>query len=370
MRSISIASEPSNSSRTELLSRILCYGLTSGEPGPESPHLARQEGFIQGSIFLFDGKRPVNTSIVDSMSKLPDAVRLEQVNGIPSIRNGNDVIPCPPLVQPEACDTVFHGYGRVGDFVQFHSPKAIFGAPVRQCIFGAVGKPCQFCTFDMSKPKPLPPRTFAEMFDLVRGGRNDVSLALGPGTPNLLDHGVTYITEVIREVRKTWDGPISVELVPPRQVTDLDKLVDVGVRSIIMSIEVWDESRRLAVCPGKSYVSKDNYLASWDRMTTKLGRGSVSSVLLVGLEDMAATEDGINEMTRRGVIPTLIPFRPYDNIPMSDWPLTNHRSYLRLSKVNALALRSYDLRPADQLGCTECGGCSLDNLSPELFQQS
>ena len=271
-------------------------------------------------------------------------------------------------MQPLATNTIKAGYGRIGDYVRLHSPTTIFGTPICECIFGAMGAGCQFCTFDMTSPKPVPPKIFAEMFLTVRRAViGPVSLALGAGTPNLRDHGARYFAKIVDAIRVFETVPISVEMVPPNTIEDLDLLLKRGVGSLIMSIEIWNDQRRAEICVGKAYVTREKYLTAYDFAVKRLGRGRVSSVLLVGLDTEDSLKDAIMELTNLGVLPTLIPFRPYDNTPLAHLPPTNHEQYLRLSRFNVGAMNAARIGPKDQVGCTNCGGCSLEIEDGAVF---
>ncbi|WP_245322660.1 IS630 family transposase [Bradyrhizobium valentinum] len=346
----------------ELLARLLCYGLRlpSDLPTEFREVYGLDKGFIQGSIFLIGGSRPINTAVWGEREGFPESVDAHFVHGQLWIRSDNNELSCSPIVQPLAIRREIRGYGRIGEYLKFHDQRTVFASPVRECVFGAVGKPCQFCTFQKTKPKPLPPAIFRTMFQEIAAEREIRSLAIGPGTPNLRDHGVRYIASLIEALSPVWRGPTSAELVPPHNLGDLQNLTAVGVGSLIMSIELWDDSARAELCPGKNYVSKEHYLAGWRKGVELLGSSMVSSVLLVGLEDIESTRRGIDLMVENGVVPTLIPFRPYQDTPLSDRKPVDYRTYLEISKYNVGAMRRNHLSPRKQVGCTECSGCSLE----------
>lgn len=345
-----------------LLARILCDGLLL-PPNLPANYRARHwldATFIHGSLFALGTARTVNTSVWDQREDAPNAVPLIYRDDTLWIDTGADLVRCSPLDQPAAINEEVAPYGRIGHYLRFHTKTTVFATPIRECIFGAIGKPCQFCTYDMSKPNPLPADVFVDMFRRLSSEREVRALAIGPGTPNLRDHGVEYMSSLIRALRVHWAGGISTELVPPHDLNDLEKLVKLNVGSLIMSIEIWDDERRSALCPGKSYVSKAHYVEAWKKAVSLLGRGRVSSVLLVGLEDDASAIEGIDAMVELGVVPTMIPFRPYRDIPLTGVVAPAPSRYLALSRYNVRALQRAHIGPKMQVGCSECGGCSLE----------
>jgi hypothetical protein len=347
----------------DLLARLLCYGVQLPPKVPEE-YRARyglDASFIQGSIFLLGGTRPINTMVWGAATPRVRGIPLVYLDDQLWLEGRNGLIRCSPLEQPSSINEEFSSYGRIANYLKFHNRNTVFASPIRECIFGAIGQPCQFCTFEMTKPRPLPPSVFTDMFlRLTEGRRRGLSLAIGPGTPNLRDHGARYIRALLHDLNDHWRGPTSVELVPPNDLADLENLIEDGVGSVIMSIEIWDDDARQRLCPGKSYVSKEQYIDAWRLVTNSLGHGKVSSVLLVGLESSESTKNGINFMTEMGVVPTLIPFRPYERTPLSTHQVTDHKEYMEVSRYNITKLKQQRIGPHNQVGCTACGGCSLE----------
>jgi biotin synthase-related radical SAM superfamily protein len=183
-------------------------------------------------------------------------------------------------------------------------------------------------------------------------------VALGGGTPTLSDYRVEYYSNVSEAIKQRGSTYISLEIVPPKTSSGLERIRSAGVDSVIMSLEIWNDGRRRTLCSGKSEVSKSRYFEAWSEAIHLFGRGQVSSVLLVGLEPEKSTKEAIRALIDVGVIPTLIPFRPYGACEMAEHPLTDHELYLRCSALCGDLLAKADLRDSDQRGCTGCGGCS------------
>jgi biotin synthase-related radical SAM superfamily protein len=127
-------------------------------------------------------------------------------------------------------------------------------------------------------------------------------VAIGGATPSWFDCGATYYAQIVEEIKQMCEVPISVELIPPDD-RFIDLLCDAGADALVMSLEVFNESVRKRVCPGKSQVGRERYFGAWKRALALLGEGNVSSVLLAGLEDPMETIAGSEEMIRLGVLP-------------------------------------------------------------------
>jgi len=224
-----------------------------------------------------------------------------------------------------------------------------------------MGETCAFCTFGVS---PLYDRLDAglviEAFAQVLENEGSFDIALGGATPNVVDCGASYYADIVRGVKKRWDIPISVEIMPPREVSSLDILVDAGVDALIMNLELYDDRLRRRFCPGKSQASKERYYEAWEYATSLLGRGRVASVLIVGLESAESTLTGCQRMVETGVVPTLIPFRPYDTCALRNCRPISPDFYLSVARKCSEMVHNVGLDPRLQAGCTRCGGCSLD----------
>jgi hypothetical protein len=307
------------------------------------------------------GGRVLNTSIVDSMSLRSTAVPLDYDSGSFFLEQDGRKYRCNPVHQPAFLSTPSGFGGNWSDYLLMHSPNTLFATPLRGCVFAAEGQICKFCTFEEGPMAPIPPKALAAAIKATADElEHDFDLALGSGTPNRQDHGVRYFEKIAREVLSQVCCGISVECVPPHSLDDLSRLRDAGTSALIMSIEIWDDAKRAELCPGKSYVSKEHYLRGWKRAIELLGPGTVSSVLLVGLDEVTSLKEGIKGLIDIGVIPTVIPFRPYDNTPLSSFPLTDAQEYLDCAEFNAQTLFRAGLTPYRQRGCTSCQGCSID----------
>jgi hypothetical protein len=193
------------------------------------------------------------------------------------------------------------------------------------------------------------------------------SVAIGGGTPELGDMGASYFASLARQT--TAKGlSSSVEMVPPPDRGSLEHLLDAGVASLIMSLEVWDEERRAEWCLGKGEVSRAQYVERWCEAIDLFGKGSVSSVLLVGAEPMDSTFEAARFLIELGVIPTLIPLRwyPSSRFEFSDWSAVDPSEYLSMGHAIGALLKNAGLAASKQRGCTACGGCSLETAVEKL----
>lgn len=350
---------------------LLCKGVDIADLAEGSVPVADgmqrvDDSFIHGMVLRMADGSIVNTSAWNwdaSLDPVPRSglslPRLSDADGQLWITTSGGSAPV-ELLQLGQVSAVVTASGTVGSYVSLHSPTTLFAAPVRQCVFISMGKPCLYCTFEDGNVRRMTADAFGEALSAVVVAHPAVtSVALGGGTPTLSDMGASYYAGLTR-VARTFGLEVSVELVPPPRPDSLSELQLAGASSLIMSLEVWDESSRLAWCLGKGSVSRDAYFEAWDRALTLLGPNRVASVLLVGAEPLESTLEGALDLVGRGVVPTLIPLRWYPDSRFDKWTPVDVAQYSDLASQVASALRRSGLDPTSQPGCTACGGCSVE----------
>lgn len=71
--------------------------------------------------------------------------------------------------------------------------------------------------------------------------------------------------------------------------------------------------------PAKGATPRERYLEAIEAAVKLWGReGQVRSALILGLEPLESTLEGIDQIARRGAMPILSPFRPVPGTPMED----------------------------------------------------
>lgn len=359
---------------TRLKSEMLCRGVALAGNEGTIRELHNRGEFIHGTVFLLEGGSIVNTTVW-TQAEAEKITRGGRVTP-PTISNDDQQWTITGqagqrtarvLTLWDAGETALHNR-RLSDWFSIHSPSTLFCAPVRQCIYITMGKPCRFCTFEGGRVERLTPEEFRLGLQyLIERQPLITSIAIGGGTPELSDMGARYFARLAEEA--TAQGlSSSVEMVPPPDGDYLKTLVDAGVASLIMSLEVWDEQRRAEWCLGKGGISRAQYIERWREAVGLFGRGNVSSVLLIGAEPMDSTLEGAKRLIDLGVIPTLIPLRWYHSsrFEMSDWIPVDPAEYMSLEYEVGRLLKGTGMAASRQRGCTACGGCSLETAVEKL----
>lgn len=349
-----------------LKAELLCYGLRvdrSVEAGLlRFNSYMREAGFVHAAHFLIPGG-VVNACVAERFCEASPYL-LTSRNGRFEIRkNGRFVTECDILPLPEWCAMSHKGH-IMGEVLRPHSQDVISGMPNPRCQFYAAGKQCRFCSLGpLQRASRVPPSVVAEIALRALEYNPRYQLAISGGTAGTPDRSAKYFRDVARRVSKDSGMPISVELVPPDEDRYLAELRDAGVTSVIMNIEVWDPVLRAMYCPGKGSVTVERYLSAIEYAVSIFGVGQVASVLIAGMQSIEDTLDGARAIIQAGAIPTIIPFKPFDDCQMASFPRTDPSVVLTIYSEVSDLLAEAGLRPQNQKGCTGCGGCSLEVLS-------
>jgi hypothetical protein len=121
---------------------------------------------------------------------------------------------------------------------------------------------------------------------------------------------VELVSEIVKSIsqRTGFDRvPGTILPSPARNLDELKKYFDSGIKAIGFSIEIWDEKLYQAICPGKSKaVSHDEFVNSIRNAVKVFGPGNVYGVLVMGLEPRETFLDGVKTLADIGA--NVVPF--------------------------------------------------------------
>jgi radical SAM protein (TIGR04043 family) len=165
-------------------------------------------------------------------------------------------------------------------------------------------------------------------------------------------------------VKRRVDLPIQAQCEPPADPIWYQRLRDAGVDSLGMHLEVVEPQVRRRILPGKSEVSLAQYYEAFAQAVAVFGRGQVSTYLLAGLGDSAASLIACSErLIQLGVYPFVVPFVPISGTPLEHHPAPSTDFMVEVYSAIAGLLRQSDLRSeAMAAGCAKCGACSALSL--------
>ncbi len=166
--------------------------------------------------------------------------------------------------------------------------------------------------------------------------------------------------EYIKAIRQEFSVPILLELALPNTNNYLDKLADAGCNSLVINIEIWDNHKRLEICPGKFQISKQRYFETWKCVLGLFVENQVASVLVAGLETKESTLEVAKQLIQIGVIPIIMPFRPIDGCALEKHLTTSSTDILDIYRHVAILPKENGLNLRLQHGYTDCGVCSIE----------
>ena len=186
-------------------------------------------------------------------------------------------------------------------------------SPIEGC-----GMICTFC--DLPYEYTYRRKRIDGLIDAIARAVEDRALParhalISGGTPKKEDFG--FLRTVYREIPARFpDLPIDIMMVPVPGLLDLNELRDAGIYGLSINLELfnWEIARR--TMRQKYDLGQQHYLDFIERAVSCFGPGRVRSLLLVGLEPIEDTLQGVEVLAERGCDPVLSPFRPDPATPM------------------------------------------------------
>ncbi|KEF40997.1 MAG: radical SAM protein [Cyanobium sp. CACIAM 14] len=251
-----------------------------------------------------------------------------------------------------------------------HGRDVLATTLLQTCIrFRDRSQSCQFCAIEQSLEdgRTLVRKTPAQVAEVAEAAvRLDGvrQLVLTTGTPNSDDRGARLMAETAAAVKARVPLPIQAQCEPPEDPAWYRRMRDAGVDSLGMHLEVVEEAVRRRILPGKSELGLERYMEAFAQAVAVFGRGQVSTYLLAGLGDSAASLIAVSErLIALGVYPFVVPFVPIAGTPLEAHPAPSTDFMVEVYTAVGERLRASDLRSdAMAAGCAKCGACSALSL--------
>jgi hypothetical protein len=93
-------------------------------------------------------------------------------------------------------------------------------------------------------------------------------------------------------------------LTPPKDLSMIDRYIELGADKLGFSIEVWNEDAAKTVTPGKmKYTTRERHIQAWDYTVEHFGPNYAFTNFILGLEPLEDLEKGLKFVAERGVFP-------------------------------------------------------------------
>lgn len=249
---------------------------------------------------------------------------------------------------------------------QLHSRRVLATTLLQTCIrYGNESTKCQFCAIGESLKanrtiREKSPEQLAEVAAAALRLDHIEQVVITTGTPPTSDRGAAVLAKAAQAIKQATGLPIQVQCEPPDDFAWFQRLRDVGVDSLGMHLEAWDESVRKRIMPGKAEVPRDYYMQAFEAAVAVFGYGQVSTYLLAGLGDTReGLLDAAEQLIQIGVYPFIVPF-----VPVTGTQLANHPPPSADFMTSVLAPVGRMLADAGmtsetvKAGCAKCAACS------------
>ncbi len=268
--------------------------------------------------------------------------------------------------------------------IQLHGKDSLATALSNYCIYKKQGEGCKFCIIDVGGDVVFrDPLKIARSIETIEKNP-DLRASLNiedKYNPNLqaeelfkrkkfieprdininagaLKNAAEIYGTTISKIREVSKLPVFIEIGPVTK-NEMETLYSAGTNALSFNMEVYDKNARLNVIPGKAKQnSPDVYLKAMRNASDLFGENQVTSWILIGLEPVEKTIEGIKRIAETGAIPLPKPFRPlygadYErrNPPRVEDAILIYREWLD-------TIKEYGLNPLKaKAGCARCNAC-------------
>lgn len=242
---------------------------------------------------------------------------LEYEDGAYFVRSGDREVPARPVPVPDYHDETHAETGRLyTDYAITHTDRVRI-SPIQGCKFV-----CTFC--DLPYDKRYEKMPIEGLVASVARALEDQALPaqhvlISGGVPR--DEDWPWLQEVYRAVPAAFpDVPVDVMMVPvPDRLVARD-LYETGIHGVSINLEMFDAERSRKVMHHKWKLGHGAWFDFIEEAVSYFEPGNVRSVIMVGLEPMEMTLEGIRALAERGCEPVLSPFRPDPATPLRKHP--------------------------------------------------
>ncbi|MDV0440998.1 radical SAM protein [Methanorbis furvi] len=246
--------------------------------------------------------------------------------------------------------TVMLTYGCIEVLGKLEKPGSHCPGQAYITISGSCIYHCRYC------PVPgnaAPTKSIDEIVTLVKNAGDIHAISLTSGVVGTVEEEEKRALDAV-EALKQFNLPIGVSIYPVAGTAQ--RLHEAGAAEVKFNLETATPELFREMCPG---MDRDLINAELDTAVELFGKNHVFTNLIFGLgetdDEMKST---IDEVCRRGIIPTLRPFSPAAEL--KDLPRPGFKRFMNLYKHHraALASNGLDATKAETM-CIACTGCDM-----------
>ena len=330
-----------------------------------------------GKDFILDSGEPCNTGVLQPfLEESPFEFEIIDNKGW-ILENGKKAIGA-TLREPKWHST--HLFNEI----QLHGKDSLATMLSNLCSYKQQGEGCKFCIIDVGeevvnhKPEDIA-RAIQEIEktselrayyniedkynpnlaeqDLEKRKRymepKDININSG-----MLKDAVGDYEGTISAIKAVSEHPIGIQICPI-EIEEMETLYSAGTTEISFNLEVYDESARKEVIPGKNKDnSAEDCLKAMREAIGIFGENQVESWILIGLEPKEKTIEGIKAIAEAGAVPLPKPFRPLYGADYERKRPPTLEDAIVVYEAWLDTIRDYGLNPLKtKAGCGRCNGC-------------
>lgn len=321
---------------------------------------------VHSTSFFLNDKFFVNVPISESYTKSsPYIIKIDKEQFV-LYKKDIKVCKLTVLSSPNWYEKRTSNHTKMYDVLNVHNQNVLALTHYISCCYINAGKQCLYCSVESVGKSHLLNFDIRKQ-DIVETLREalkencNYSLALSEGVKNNNDRGAKYFSSILKKISD--DGLLiksSVELAPPTNNSYIDLLYSSGASSIIMNMEFFDDKIRKTYCPGKGEISMERYIDALEYSVRIFGHGNVASVLIVGIESIDNTITCARLLLDIGVLPIIIPFKPYDNCSLNYKKPTNPKALHLIADKMQQYIQEREFKSISNVACISCGACNVD----------
>ncbi len=249
------------------------------------------------------------------------------------------------------------------------------------CIHFENNEGCKYCEIDpvgkkiKNLPNIHPIQNLVDAIKFAIKSENIRSFTITSGTFSKPDDVAKYFIKTLKKLKKETNISYHIQLEPIEDLSLLDELSKYA-STIGIFLEIFNEKIRKEICPGKSRISKEKYIKTWEAAVRYFGKGNVMTTCLLGFnENYNDILKDINYFSKIGVrtsllftrfksknlknvIPTYLIKDPWENIN------------LHLEAVKIMAKNDILFEKGKGSGCTGCQGCTAMMEAAEVIKDT
>nr|CBH36719.1 conserved hypothetical protein [uncultured archaeon] len=376
-----------NKDITRLKIGLLCKGLKVNPNARYYPEIVPDEyvgggksraGVAgSGKDFILDSGEPCNIGVLQPfLEESPFEFKIIDNKGW-ILENGKKAIGA-TLREPKWHSTLLFNE------IQLHEKDSLATLLSNFCSYKQHGEGCKFCIIDVGeevvnhKPEDIARaiqeiektselRAYYDIEDKYNPDLSEQDLEkrkkyMEPKDINInsgmLENAVRDYEGAISAINAVSELPIGIQICPVEH-EEMETLYSAGTTEISFNLEVYDESARKEVIPGKN---RDNsaadYLKAMREAIGIFGENQVESWMLIGLEPKEKTVEGIKAIAEAGAIPLPKPFRPLYGADYERKKPPTLEDAIVVYEAWLDTIRDYGLNPLKtKAGCGRCNGC-------------